>query len=213
MTNSVRVILLSVAGLVAALAHSQGTGSVIDLASRRELMVDRFLIDRLEGTSLRLQTPRPGGVALTYDRPWEDRFSFYTTVLKDGGKYLMYYRVYFGGVIDKGDGTCYAESTDGIHWTRPSLGLVEFAGSRHNNLIEPPGKQFTAFIDTRPGVPAAERFKGNCEGGGGLQGWVSGDGIHWKKVQEAPIIMRSLANNFDSQNVMFWSEAERCYVL
>ncbi|PYV15272.1 MAG: hypothetical protein DMG07_10190, partial [Acidobacteria bacterium] len=80
MTNSVRVILLSVAGLVAALAHSRGTGSVIDLASRRELMVDRFLIDRLEGTSLRLQTPRPGGVALTYDRPWEDRFSFYTTV-------------------------------------------------------------------------------------------------------------------------------------
>jgi hypothetical protein len=176
-------------------------------------MVDRFLIERLEGSTLKLQTPQRGGVALTYDRPWEDRFSFYTTVLKDRAKYLMYYRAYFGGVIDKGEGTCYAESTDGIHWTKPNLGLVEFGGSRQNNLIAPPGKQFTAFIDTRPGVPATHRFKGNSEDKGGLVGWTSGDGIHWKKVQDAPIVPRSLANHFDSQNVMFWSEVEQCYVL
>src|SRR5262249_36026537 len=156
--------------------------------------------------TLRLQKPQPGGIALNYDRPWEDRFCFYTTVLKDGGKYLMYYRSYFGGVTTKGEGTGYAESTDGIHWTKPDLGLVEFEGSRKNNLIEPPGKQFTAFIDGRAGVPAAERFKGNCEDKPGLVGWTSGDGIHWKKVQEAPIVPRSLVNHFDSQNVMFWSE-------
>jgi hypothetical protein len=62
-------------------------------------------------------------------------------------------------------------------------------------------------------VPAAERFKGNNEGKAGLIGWVSGDGIHWKKVQEEPIVPRSLVNHFDSQNVMFWSEVEQCYVL
>src|SRR5262249_55696080 len=163
--------------------------------------------------TLRLQKPQPGGIALNYDRPWEDRFCFYTTVLKDGGKYLMYYRSYFGGVTTKGEGTGYAESTDGIHWTKPDLGLVEFEGSRKNNLIEPPGKQFTAFIDGRAGVPAAERFKGNCEDKPGLVDWTSGDGIHWKKVQEAPIVPRSLVNHFDSQNVMFWSEVEQCYVL
>ena len=39
MTHSVRVILLAVTGLVAALAHPQGTGSVIDLAPFR---LERF---------------------------------------------------------------------------------------------------------------------------------------------------------------------------
>lgn len=29
----------------------------------------------------------------------------------------------------------YAESADGIHWTKPKLGLVEFRGSRENNLV------------------------------------------------------------------------------
>lgn len=29
----------------------------------------------------------------------------------------------------------YAESLDGVHWTRPNLDLVPYAGSRHNNLV------------------------------------------------------------------------------
>ena len=31
--------------------------------------------------------------------------------------------------------TCYAESLDGIHWYRPELGLVEFEGSKRNNIL------------------------------------------------------------------------------
>ena len=126
MIHSLFIRLVVIAGLTAAWLHAQG-GSVVDIGSRRELMVDRFLIERLQGTTLRLQTPQPGGIAVKYDRPWEDRFCFYTTVLKDGDKYLMYYRSYFGNVINQGaEATCYAESTDGIHWTKPDLGLVEF---------------------------------------------------------------------------------------
>ncbi len=29
----------------------------------------------------------------------------------------------------------YAESLDGVHWIKPDLGLVEFRGNKHNNLI------------------------------------------------------------------------------
>jgi hypothetical protein len=35
-----------------------------ELGSRLELMVDRHLIDRLDGTSLKLNPPRPAGVAI-----------------------------------------------------------------------------------------------------------------------------------------------------
>ncbi|MDP2954775.1 MAG: hypothetical protein Q8N53_00020, partial [Longimicrobiales bacterium] len=30
---------------------------------------------------------------------------------------------------------CYATSKDGIHWEKPDLGLIEFGGSKHNNLV------------------------------------------------------------------------------
>ena len=33
------------------------------------------------------------------------------------------------------EGVLYAESADGIHWRKPELGLVEFAGSRRNNIV------------------------------------------------------------------------------
>ena len=41
--------------------------------------------------------------------------AFYTTVLQDGDEYRMYYR----GQLFKGKTTCYAESRDGIRWTKP----------------------------------------------------------------------------------------------
>ena len=33
------------------------------------------------------------------------------------------------------EGVLYAESSDGIHWRKPELGLIEFAGSRRNNIV------------------------------------------------------------------------------
>ena len=46
-----------------------------------------------------------------------------------------------GNVTGKAPGRpmAYAESEDGINWTRPDLGLVEWGGNKHNNLclIEP----------------------------------------------------------------------------
>ena len=67
-------------------------GEAVELGSRRELFVDHFLIEKLEGAQLRLHEPRREGVALKFDRPWEGGFSCYTTVMKDGGRYRMYYR-------------------------------------------------------------------------------------------------------------------------
>src|ERR1044071_5884136 len=65
---------------------------VINLGSRRELFVDPFLIAKLDGVQLRLHEPRREGVALRFDRPWEGGFSGYTTVIKDGPRFRMYYR-------------------------------------------------------------------------------------------------------------------------
>ena len=188
------------------------------IGSRRELFVDYLLVDRLEGAGLKLHVPQPGGVAVQFgasEGDSDDHNAFYTTVLKDGDTYRMYYRGKSYHRTDQGfeSLTCYAESSDGVNWTKPDLGLVEVDGSKHNNVILSTGWQFCPFVDTRPGVPAGERYKGNARYDEGLRGFVSGDGIHWTEAKGGVIVPNALSNHFDSQNVMFWSEVEECYVL
>ena len=67
---------------------------------------------------------------------------FYGGVVYEAGRYRMwYYAVHMGeytgaqlGRLIEGP-TCYAESDDGLHWTKPALGQVEWRGSRQNNII------------------------------------------------------------------------------
>lgn len=201
--------------VIAARAES----GVLDLGQRRELFVDRFLIDRMEGLQLRLHHPQPAGIALRFDRPWEGIISGYITVLQDGDRYLMYYRgrpstSRADGSAEAGEVACVAYSSDGITWTRPNLGLFEVAGTRDNNVVlaEPKNvtHNFCPFIDTRPGVPASERFKAvGGTGRAGLFGYASPDGVHWKPVRKEALITQGA---FDSQNIVFWSESEECYL-
>ena len=191
-----------------------------DIGSRRELFVDRLLVDRLEGARLKLQEPRSGGVAVQYDTAVEGYpdhpSSFYTTVFEDGGVYRMYYR---GGSDSERSLTCYAESADGIVWRKPDLGIFEVDGSANHNVIGfVQAPQFCAFKDTRPDVPDSERYKANAlrttrADNVGLFAYVSADGVHWSKLREELIVPNVMRNHFDSQNVMFWSEVEQQYVL
>src|SRR5690606_3097323 len=76
---------------------------------------------------------------------------------------------------------------------------------------------FCPFLDTRPGVSDAARFKalGGTMEGGGLIAWPSPDGLHWTRMADRPVLppdRSSYPYQFDSQNVAFWSGAERKYV-
>ena len=72
------------------------------------------------------------------DKPWESATLNWFNVMQDEGKYRMWYECYD---IDSWDcvgcdtSFCYAESKDGITWNKPSLGLVEFEGSKDNNIL------------------------------------------------------------------------------
>lgn len=189
------------------------TNAVREIGSRLELFVDHYLIDRQTGTQLRLHEPQ---LAPPMTEPADNLE--YGTVIKDGNLFRLYTRDGRGARFD-GDVTevtRYSESRDGIHWTKPKLGLVEIDGSKENNVIlhEPfVCHNFSPFLDSRPGVPAKERFKAlaGVHKGGGLVAFSSADGIHWKKLQDGPVIT-SKDFAFDSQNVSFWSEAEQRYV-
>jgi hypothetical protein len=210
--SALRVLLFLLLPLV-------GTGDnrrTIDIGSRLELFVDGTLIERLQGAQLRLNHPVDAGVALAFDRPWEGAFSGYVTVIKDGPNYRMFYRCLpiAGKDGNESEATCYAESKDGIAWSKPELGIFELMGTRKNNAVlahsAPFSHNFCPMLDARPGVAATERFKALAgTGRSGLVAFVSPDGIHWKKLREQAVITQG---HFDSQNVSFWSEAENQYV-
>lgn len=189
--------------------------TAVDIGSRRELFIDQHLIERMEGAKLLMHHPQPAGVVLRFNRPWEGPFCGYVTVIKDGQRYLMYYR----GLPEPKDETdsectCLAQSGDGIRWQRPELGLYEVRGTRKNNVVlhgqAPFSHNFSPFLDANPGAPPSQRFKAVAGvSKTGLLGYTSPDGVHWSKLRAAPLLS---AGAFDSQNVAFWSESENCYV-
>lgn len=208
------VLLIVVSGVSKKLmAQAQGA---IDIGSNRELFVDQYLIDKMNDLTQKLHHPRNEGPVLYFDNRWEGNFSGYSTVIKDGDLYRLYYR----GIRDVGnDGsssevTCYAESRDGKKWTKPELGIHIVEGSVKNNVIlanaAPVTHNFSPFLDKNPAAKSSQRFK--ALGGiktSGLKAYASADGIHWEIIDAKPVITEG---DFDSQNVAFWSASENKYV-
>ncbi|NLG26691.1 MAG: hypothetical protein GX557_02190 [Chloroflexi bacterium] len=184
---------------------------MLGIGSRLELFVDDWLIERLEGLSLRLQSPTPREVVLKLDAPWEGPNSYDPIVFRDGDLYRLYYR----GGGDELDRTCFAESRDGVHFTRVRVGAVEYAGSRENNIVidgDYGGHAVCVFRDGNPLAPAGQRYKatglatrvGNRDR---ILGLASEDGLHWRLMQEEPIIEGPPDQPyFDSHNIFFWDE-------
>jgi hypothetical protein len=219
--------LIALATVVLLAARTALSDEALVLKNRRELFVDNFLVQETSGVEFRLGVPLSAGTALKFDRPWEGRWGAYVTVLSAAGKFQMYYRGGFGATNNE-DLTCYAESSDGITWVRPNLGLFEVKGSKDTNVVMPMGEptwathNFSVFYDGREGVPAGERYKAVGGGAGnnpllkfsglvrGLYRFVSADGIHWRRLPGEPLFT---GYALDSQNVLTWLSAEQCYAI
>ncbi len=202
------------------------SGEPIEIEGRRELFVDRHLIEELDGVELKLHQPTRREVVFRTDAPWEGNGSAYQSVFQDGDRFRMYYRgghhpasQAYATRKNSWETLCLAESEDGIHWTRPELGLVKFEGSTKNNLIldqamvaEIGGSpaHTAVFKDTNPNCPAEERYKIVIAGRKphGLYLLVSADGIRFQLKSKQPFATRGA---FDSQNLMFWDDVRGVY--
>jgi hypothetical protein len=135
----------------------------------------------------------------------------------DEGKLRMWYHCQSGGYLN-----CYAESPDGIHWSKPNLGICEYKGSKENNLflsVAPPeekpkwrasGLLHNASIIKRPwekdpqkryvlfGYGVDRRFA-RCA--------YSPDGLHW--TFEAATMEKGLFPSGDVLNFFFDPYAKR----
>jgi hypothetical protein len=139
------------------------------------------------------------------ERPWEVALAW-TSVYRDPstGRYQLWYQAYAGR--EARDRThrvvvCYAESTDGLHFDKPDLGLFGFNDVKQTNIVlignggtsdrytnavvvdpDPldPGRRYKmATYDFA--VDAGQEYPGLCM-------VFSPDGIHWTKHPQAPLL-------------------------
>lgn len=106
---------------------------IVNIGNRRQLFIDDYIIERLDNISRRLNEGEkyPDPVVLN-DNVWERNVNIYGSVIEDEGKLKMWYRsnADFGSIF-----ICYAESEDGITWTKPDLGIIKYNGNYNNNII------------------------------------------------------------------------------
>ena len=176
------------------------------LGSDLQLFVDDTVVESMDGVRYELQTPVPRDIAIRFDKPWEGFASAYLTVFKDGDKYRGFYRGL--SALDAQEVTCTAESVDGIVWTKPELGIIDYGGSTANNAVwtGPGSHSFFVFLDTNPAAKPEEKYK--AIGGDPLLAFISPDGYHWNKVRDEPIYTEG---HFDSLNTVFWNPLKNRY--
>lgn len=181
------------------------------IGDSKQLFIDKRFIDWSENIRLTVNPPvkRPEAV-LKSDRPWDAFNLIYYSIARDGDVYKMWYQAYDDD--QWGDGVprmCYAVSRDGLRWEKPNLGLVEYKGSKENNiLLEEESKLAYVFIDPH-GIPE-QRYKmlSNIGDRGFTRMRTSADGIHWKLHPELVWDIR-----WDTQKQAWWDPRIKRYVI
>ncbi|MAG36699.1 MAG: hypothetical protein CL878_10735 [Dehalococcoidia bacterium] len=190
---------------------------IVEIGADRQLFVDDSLIGGSQGVERVLHSPARKGVAVAAEHPWERVISAFFLTLHDGEKSRMYYLC--SAEPEQGWYHCaYAESDDGIEWRKPNLGIIEFGGSKENNLVYGgPHTEFAPFLDANPDVRPDERYKAfvvsDFEGRVGKPALVplaSPDGLQWRPLSDGPMLTDG---PFDSHNLPFWDTWRGEYVL
>jgi hypothetical protein len=196
------------------------------IGSEPVLLIDHTDVLSPEDVRRKIHPPRKTGDRLIVaEHPWESATLNWFSVLRDGDRYRMWYECYDVDGWPTADDTsfCYAESTDGIHWKKPELGLVSYQGSSRNNILFRQIGEGSyrsrvhgscVFID--PLAPPAARYR--CVSQGLFQGigdrpyYVAGmsspDGLHWTRDPQP--ICHVFA---DSQYSGFYDPLQKKYVL
>lgn len=177
-------------------------------AGQPQLFVDDALIESYAGVRRTLHPARKlDRPVVEPDKPWEGkRVNLFGTVLYDPESKL--FRMWYNGALHKSaypemkalrDPVCYATSKDGIHWDKPALGLIEFAGSKDNNIVYDIHSP-SVVIDRRESDPnkrykmigvSVARHRGLPSSAHGYWAAYSADGLRWHAYPINPVLPHS----------------------
>jgi hypothetical protein len=221
----VSAALLAVSGTRAEIvsAGKNNMENIYDVTGKRELFIDGYLLE--ESRALSFKQHAPVELPSCQNKP----ICHYNTILKKpDGTYLHYFRgvdsAYKGKMYNNhpGEFVGVATSKDGVKWETPDFKLFPGKPVPGNAIIyggNAISHNFVPFYDTNPECKPAERYKAvaGVRETKGLFAYYSADGIHWKLYDKTPVMEyepeKTGGHMIDSQNVVFYSEVEKCYVM
>ena len=193
--------------LVAAIVLTLEVPSMCEAGeTTRRLFLDDYYIQSMTGLSRVYHQPvKDSAPVIVPDKPWETTgfirpvgwypYGNHTQVWSppvwnpELSKWQLWYQ---GG---KEGLPLYAESTDGVTWVKPNLGLYEWGGNKNNNITMLPTAPYSQTNPKRYGknriVALRDEFETNPnrrykglleeEGGNGLMRLISPDGKTWTR--------------------------------
>lgn len=196
----------------------------------RRLFLDASVTEESSGLTrvFHQAEKHPANPLIVADRDWEGSNAIrgpyvYGTVFREDGRLRMWYQV-----LNKGNHVGYAESRDGISWTKPDLVLISINGSRANNLVVSafdesstgPGQCHNPGVLVRPGeTDPARRYAlyGYDGKSGHARVAFSPDGLRWRfdpaTAERAMFTSSDVVNFFhdpyESRYVVMWKARNR----
>jgi len=203
-------------------AETSKKADIPSLSPHPQLFLDDVMVARKKNLKRVIQHPKrhPQNPLIVQDQPWEKRMiSVYGTVQFDPSskKYRCWYAVSEAdnGVPDtpEAPGTaeyyqCYAESTDGIHWTKPPVGQKQYGRHRRHNIVIPDAHGLCVLK-----LPNHPEIQKRYVGVGGATLTFSPDGIHWKR-SKAPFTnwAEAVRKNDTSSCIVRWKDEYLAFV-
>lgn len=190
---------------------------------------------RMSNARLRVNKAiKEGKIFFTEDEDWEIRYdNSYPNIFFD--KNINKYRCYYSTFTEDDESEkysledrkklqykptakrivslCYAESEDGINWTKPSLGITNFRGSKKNNIIGHYLHGTTVLLDEKE-VDPDKRYKmfTKIDYGNGIHFTAvlySKDGLNFGNYVVTP----NFNPRADTHNHIIYDESIERYVL
>ena len=194
-------------------SHGVLAGEPMEVGHEHQLLMDWFMMDDMNGCHRTVHQPtkHPDNPILEPEEPYEGTgCRAFGTVLRDPetGLFRLWIPIVDDALTERlGKRTRasmrghYYESEDGLHWRRPDLGLIEYDGSKANNIFV---QSYTDGLFVLP-LPARMHDRGryamlycdillgddmaNPERGHGTRNLIafSHDGIHFEPAPENPV--------------------------
>jgi hypothetical protein len=196
-----------------------------EIGGSKQLFIDEEMVQTVSEVEFTLNPARRAERVLHAIDPWASAGLGFVNVIHEGDDFRMWYEVWT--YVEQIPGhwmsrLCYAVSRDGIHWTKPRLGQVEFKGSKNNNIIALGHRGYVhghhVFIDPNANHPA-EKYKmifgdfyrvASRGPYPSISGAISSDGINWNSVETPDGII--MPGDTDTQDVAFYDPNIKKYV-
>ena len=191
------------------------------MGTERQLFVDDFLIETLEGAEQTLNQPvkYEGNPVLSRaadgDPSWAAGMPHsFASVLYDERQQLfkMWHSLHAGSGGDEDSVLCFASSVDGIHWDKPGLQTFEYRGTKNNNIVmRKSGLASGVFEDHRESEPARRYKMLHMRGDYKIYASYSAEGLRWTPYNNGEAVFFQPPGH-DSQMVAYWDDGLGKYV-